>query len=56
MMQVADTGAVPILLLVLPSLTCSILAIQLPGTLNYILIWGAESSVQQTQVSTTSLS
>lgn len=33
MMKVTDTGAVPTLLLVLPVPTCSILALQLPGTL-----------------------
>lgn len=33
MVKVADTEAVPILLLVLPIPTCSILPVQLPGTL-----------------------
>lgn len=59
MVEVADTWAVPILLLVLTIPICSILALQLPGTLTAELHphWGGNDLCeQQSQVSTTSFS
>ena len=59
MMKMADIWAVPILLLVFPIPICSILVIQLPGTLTAELhppLGWRELCVQQSQVSTTSFS
>lgn len=58
-MTMADIWAVPILLLVLPIPICSILIIQLQGTLTAELrprLGWEELCVQQSQVSTTSFS